>query len=217
MSMNKITKKYVSFKRLEFTSEQYFFEFNDKRTIIVGGNGTGKSTLVSYLSSLGCTDDSKINYSVLTEGDRLLIHKYSNLIFINYEHGLHMERDLLHEYVDSALNIEYEVSLVMNELFIEKPWNVGKCNILNINTLPLGERVCLTYAYTFAIRNLINMTLPLVLDNPFGLLDIELRIGLSQYLNRDDSQQILLLNSSEYDDSLQLGNIDYTLNGFSHV
>lgn len=215
--MGKITRKYVSFKRLESTSEQYSFEFNSKRTIIAGKNGTGKSTLVNYLSSLGGVDDSKINYSVLTEGDRLLIHKYSNLIFINYEHGVDIERNLPQEYVDSGLDIENEVSSILKVLLVEKPWNMGKCNVLNMHNLALGEHVCLSYAYIFAIRNLVNVTLPLVLDNPFGLLDRELRTGLSRYLNQDNSQQILLLTPSEYDDSLHLGNIAYTLNGFSHA
>lgn len=215
--MDNITNEYVSYKRLELINEQTIYEFNDKRTIIVGGNGTGKSTLVNYLSSLGGIDDKKINYSVLTEGDRLLIHKYFNLIFINYEHGVDIERNLLQKYVDSGLDIENEVSSILQVLLVEKPWNIGKCNVLNMNNLALGEHVCLFYTYIFAIRNLINVTLPLVLDNPFGLLDRELRTGLSRYLNQDTSQQILLLTPSEYDDSLQLGNVAYTLNGFSHA
>lgn len=220
--MDNNTKDHVAFRRLEFTHDHGLFEFSDKRTLIVGQHGAGKSTLVHYLSSLNGThysnnDASQIKYSVLTEGDRLLIHKYSHLIFINYEYSSHIGTDLFSKNVDSMANIKEEVSLVLKELYVEKPWNMDKCHDLNINTLAFGERVCLFYAYIFAVRNLMEIRLPLVLDSPFGSLDRELRNGLSRLLNKDDSQQIFLLTPSEYELSLGLGKIDYTLKGFPHV
>ena len=185
------TKQYVLFKRLIHGNDVFDFKENN-RTIIVGHNGSGKTTIANILMS---SDDS-----VITEGNRSLIHKYPELIFIGFE--VHNGKGILSKYISSSPELKNKVSNIFNELLIKKHRDIS-------NNLPLGERVILTFAFIFVLRELNAASLPLILDSPFGSLDRELRLGLMQYLNGYECQQILYLTPSEYDE--KLGDVDYKL------
>ena len=56
-----------------------------------------------------------------------------------------------------------------------------------------GERVCYFYSFVFAIRKVFNLDIPIILDNPFGLLDPYLRDAVESFLKAQQYQQILLI------------------------
>ena len=55
-----------------------------------------------------------------------------------------------------------------------------------------GERICLGYAYAFAVRKVLNIDLPVVFDAPYASLDSELRQRVSAFLKKQSCQQIIL-------------------------
>ena len=55
-----------------------------------------------------------------------------------------------------------------------------------------GERVCLGYAFAFAVRKVLNLGLPIVFDSPYSVLDARLRKGVQTFLKKQVCQQILL-------------------------
>jgi hypothetical protein len=64
--------------------------------------------------------------------------------------------------------------------------------------MSIGERVCLGYAYAFAIRKVLNLGLPIVFDSPYRVLDARLRKGVQTFLKKQACQQILLGIESEF-------------------
>ena len=224
-----MTKEYIRFKRLEFNDDQSSLEFNDRRTIIVGENATGKSTIVQVMSLPESTfSDCKYSvmtegnsslihkYSVLIEGNSSLIHKYSDLIFTNCSD---IGCDLIAEYPKNIqVKIKSEVISIVKELLVGKGKNfiIDNYEDLQVCQFTSGERCLIYYAYIFAIRHyLSNIALPIIMDSPFGMFDRDLKTRLIRYLNKDNSQQILFLTPTKYDDSL--GKVDYVLKELSRI
>ena len=58
----------------------------------------------------------------------------------------------------------------------------------------MGEVVCYSYALVFAAHSILNIDLPLVLDAPFGVLDLQRREKLADYLDSLSGQQIMLMS-----------------------
>ena len=212
--MENMTKKYIRFKRLEFNDDRSPLKFNDRRTIIVGKNATGKSTIVQAMMTSPESKVSDCKYSVLTEGDRTFIQKYSNLIFIKCSD---MGCDLIIDYTkNDRVKIKSEVILIVKELLVGKNFTLDNYEDLHVHQFTSGECGLIYYAHIFAIRGyLTNIALPIILDSPFGLFDTDLKTRLVRYLNKDNSQQILFLTPTEYDDSL--GDVDYVLKELSRV
>ncbi len=50
----------------------------------------------------------------------------------------------------------------------------------------------MNYARVLAIREAVNLDLPLVIDGPYNILDAALRKSISDYLKKLTAQQILL-------------------------
>ena len=187
--------EYVSFKRLSLNDGQDVFDFNENRTIIVGENGTGKSTLVNCLSS---PDES-----VVIDGDRSMVGVYSNLIFISYEYSLGMGCELIADYVGDMVNIKSDVTAIVNEMLAGKNYDINKYDDIKSHQFSLGERVLVYLSHIFAIRTcLTNIELPLVIDDIMGIFDRDLQTRLIQYLNGYECQQILFVTPSEYNGSL---------------
>jgi hypothetical protein len=93
-------------------------------------------------------------------------------------------------------------------MLYRKPWKAELRKDLSPLTMAAGERVCLGYAYAFAVRKVLNLDLPVVLDSPYSRIDLEQRRAVRTFLKEQPYQQILLGNESEFSEE---GNPHYAL------
>ena len=208
--MTKDNVNYVRFDKSTINNYGCFqgeneYTFNSRRTVISGDYGSGKTLFMNVLVNLGFVpgftpDNKDTDVKVSTHGDRASINKYAHVIFLECEcmtHNLEkvyqytMERFAEQNVIDVVLEIYNR--LVTNQPHKRKSYSeltpVGMVN----NT----EQICLSFALFFATRKLLNINLPLVLDNPFGQLDSEINESIDEYLSSLDCQQILLVNNNE--------------------
>ena len=189
------------------------FIFDRQQTLIIGANGTGKTTIVDALVNLGPaagikpnfqTESADMSVHVSTSGYRELVNKYGDLIFlgcnaaerlINGNNASMLIKLLDDKYHDT---IKDEVRRIFLALIEGKSWKLNAHRDPGTIDLAAGERVCLGYATVFAIRNALNIDLPVVLDSPYGVLDRELREGVSAFLKQQTCQLILLGTQGEF-------------------
>jgi ABC-type thiamine transport system ATPase subunit len=204
--MTDIQSNSVRFVKLHLRNYGIFLGSNDlnfdrHRTLIVGMNGTGKTTIVNALAQLGSvkgvkahirTKHSEMSVEVVTEGNRKLVNEYNSLIFLSEE-----LRELP---IPDQAAVRTEAWETLQTMLHRKYWNIDTYKDFTPPTMAAGERVCFGYAYAFAVRKVLNLDLPVVLDSPYARLDSDLRQRVSAFLKDQPCQQILLGGESEFNE-----------------
>ena len=186
--------------------------FDRHRTLIAGSNGTGKTIIVNALANLGPAKgvklhqqaiQSEMSVDVVTEGNRDLINKYSSLIFLSFEFlELYIIdkdnsfQDILDQHQLKA--IKDEAREIFQTMLSPKSGKMEAYKDLNHNIMPAGEKICLSYAYGFAVRKLLNLDLPVVFDAPYARLDLLLKQRVSEFVKKQPYQQIILGHEAEF-------------------
>ncbi len=168
------------------------FVFDRHRTLITGNNGAGKAALMNVLASIAS--------DVEIRGDRELMQRYREVIIINGVNST-IDNKALHAYALDTLDqaeIKNEARINFKLILEKKAWKVDIYKDLNPDMMALGEKMCFKYAYLFAIRQALNLYLPVIIDSPYGLLDNELRKGFRDFLDKQACQQILLGTAAEF-------------------
>ena len=165
------------------------FVFDPQRTLIAGGNGTGKTTLVNVLTNL----DSNVE----TQGNREIMQRYKEVIVID---GTNPAIDGKELYADifNQTETNKETRINFESILERKLWKVEIYKDLNPDIMAVGEKMCFKYARIFAIRKLLNLDLPVIIDSPYGLLDKALKEGFRDFLGKQNCQQILLATEAEF-------------------
>ena len=215
--MQDLNAKSVRFEKLHLHNYGVFFGSHDfvferQQTIIVGGCGAGKTTIVNALANLGPARGIKPNSEanpqemsakVTTSGNPKLIEKYRILIFLGSEAVVHIAKNqetILSEFPDAPKNtVKDEIETIFRALLKEKPHKIKAHQDLEPHVMAGSETVCLGYAFAFAVRKVLNLDIPAVFDSPCGLLDPEGRNGFYSFLKQQPCQQILLCSASELD------------------
>ena len=198
------------------------FVFNRQRTLIVGGDGTGRTTIMKALSNLGSLQElnsypqagsPEVSVNVSTSGNRKLVAKYGNLIFFDSGEFARFGSSVLENTIDDRNqdSIKDEVRSIFEALLQQKPWKIEEHTDLDPSSMAAGELICLGIAYRFAVRKILNLDLPVVFDGFYGSLDLELRNGVSAFLDHQECQQIFLLGESEYKCVFNKEEVHYTL------
>jgi len=234
--MNDLQSNAVLFVRMQLFDYCAFkgsntIEFNRHRTMIIGDGGTGKTTIAQALAHLGPTNEIKANSlpkhsemvaKVELQGDPQLIRKYGSIIFLDYESIrtlVNNQTFALAQIVERKKwnDVEDETRAIFAKLLFRKPLKIRVYQDLNVGLMSAGEKTSLGYAFVFAVRNVLNIDLPVVFDSPYGILDIELRQVLSAFLNEQSCQQILLGHREEFrEEDKPHYTLDHT-DGYSRV
>jgi len=215
--MTDVPLNYVRFVKLHLKNYGIFLgsnelNFDRHRTLIVGGGGSGKTLIANALAKLGPVkgikahfnaDHPEMSVEVVTKGNRNLVNKYGSVIFLSCEFTELPTFNLETPFagIFSHKNGEVvmtEARTIFHALLSRKPMKNEIYKNLNPVTMAAGERVCLGYAYSFAIRKVMNLDLPVVLDSPYSRLDPELRHGVRAFLKEQPCQQILLGGDYEF-------------------
>ncbi len=153
--------------------------------------------------------------TVLTTGNRDLIAKYRQLIFLNCESLGYLADDpekAAHDlsYGESATELKdsawdrFKYMVGMTSYTRSKPFKpLEECKYW-----AHGEETWYGLALILAARNNVNIDLPLILDDPFSSVDSHHRELLDHYLDNLAGQQIVLERSHVID---QTCFVDYRL------
>jgi hypothetical protein len=215
--MQEIQTNYLRFLKIHLHNYGVFwgshdFVFDRQRTIIQGGNATGKTTIVKALAHLGPAPGVKPNLKakspemsveVVTRGDRHLVQKFGSLIFLGGQSSrifLHNQEGTLADVLDGQHQetIKDEARDIFRSLVGKRPWKIELPKDPSPNTMSMGEQVCLNFAFVFAVRKVLNLDLPAVFDSPYGYLDLFLRQRFCAFLRGQSCQQILLAIEEEF-------------------
>jgi len=208
---------YVRFVKIHLNNYGIFsgsqeLDFSRHRTLILGRNGTGKTTIVNALAQLGPVQGVKPNnramrpdmsVDVVTKGNRDLVKEHSSLIFLSSEsRELPMFNQeapftgmLSHQNGEAVRTEAWET---LHAMLYRKPWKAESRKDLSPLTMAAGEQVCFVFAYAFAVRKVLNLDLPVVLDSPYSRIDSQQRWAVRTFLKEQPYQQILLGNESEF-------------------
>lgn len=217
--MTDIPSNYVRFVKLHLRNYGIFlgsneFNFDRHRTLILGRCGTGKTTIVNALAQLGLAQGVKahihakhpeMSVEVVTKGNRKLVNEWNSVIFLSYEFtelAMFNQEALFtgilnHQYLET---VRTEAREIFQTMLYRKPWKIESHKDLSPRTMAAGERACLGYAFAFAVRKVLNLDLPVVLDSPYGRIDSEKRQAVRAFLRDQPCQQILLGSELEFDE-----------------
>jgi len=84
-------------------------------------------------------------------------------------------------------NLKYKMLIIFKALLKYKLWKYELHNDLDTGCIAMGEKVCLNLSFIIAVRKMLNVTEPLDYSVASGLLDKELKQGLSEYLSNTDN------------------------------
>jgi len=190
------------------------FQFNRHRTLIVGKGGTGKTIIAEALEYLGHPRNPRYNLpmkdhvtssiAVITKGNCELIDRYRSLIFLNRDSAERLaaydQEPIFKTLVPNSAwkSVMIETQKVFQKILSYKPWKIDLHRGLNVQVMAAGERICLGYAFIFAVREALKLDIPVVFDSPYAMLDMELRNGLRNFLKAQPCQQILLGHECEF-------------------
>jgi len=178
--------KFLRFVRLRFQDYRIFRGFNEFRfkydeTIIVGGSATGKTTIAESLENL------RPCVALRTDSDRGIVYQYKELIVPKPENVMEfIEKWQKLPQVKAKARTNFETILSL------KPWKIKLHQNLDLHLMAMGERHALYYAFIFAVRAVLGLDVPVVLDDPYSCLDPELQQGLRNFLKGQSGQKILL-------------------------
>lgn len=231
MVLAHMNNKYVDFESLSLQNYGVFqgknhFEFNPHRTVIVIGNGMGKTTLKNALAYLGYSPDIKpyldsqvlpAYSTVVTKGERSLIEKYRDLIFFDADIYANISEITISKDYSKLERKELtkNTRLIFETLLKDKPHKIRAHQDLSFDNMATGERVCLSFSYWFAKRMITNIRLPIVLESPYGSLDSSTVTALDIFIKNQACQQIILLSDFQYSLISNNEKPDYFLNALT--
>ena len=98
------------------------------------------------------------------------------------------------EFIDINLNSNYDVSIINKTGGIEKPGDLSD-----------GEKLCLGLCFMSALHEISGFKLPIVMDTPLGILDVDMKHNIAKFLPEfvDGRQIVLLVTGTEYDDDFR--------------
>ena len=98
------------------------------------------------------------------------------------------------EFIDINLNSNYEVSIINKTGGIEKPGDLSD-----------GEKLCLGLCFMSALHEISGFKLPIVMDTPLGILDVDMKNNIAKFLPEfvNGRQIVLLVTGTEYDDDFR--------------
>lgn len=192
------SKAWARFKSVKLDDHKVFkgsneIEFNRHMTVIAGPGGSGKTMIFNLLAAMGP--------EVETEGNREILRKYGRFFFIGPEKCEPGPGDAPWNCIPCGghrFGAEVLARDMFSEMLALKPEKARLHSNLDPSIMAAGEERCLRYAETFAALQVIKMDLPVVIDSPFGMLDAELRRGVSAFLRRQPRQIVLLCLVSEF-------------------
>jgi len=236
--MEDTRNNYLRFVSLRLRDYKVFgglndFRFNRHRTLIVGKGGTGKTIIAQALESLGpsrriretfTSGDHAVSYlTIITQGNCDLISKYRSLIFLNPESVgylvTHRQGPRLKAMVPSSTRraVASKTRTFFQKILSCKPWKIDSHRELNAQVMAGGERICLGYAFVFAVRAALKLDVPVVFDSPYAMVDEGLREGMRNFLKAQPCQQILLGHEREFSDGETPKYILVNAENYSHV
>jgi len=210
---------YLRFLKLRLRDYKIFgglndLQFNQHQTFIVGKGGTGKTIIVKTIENLGSPkieqgtftmrDQAVSSLVIVTKGNCDLIKKYRSFIFLNresfenlaiYSHELKSGNSVPNRI---QREIESKTRSIFQRILSFKPWKINLHSDYNVQVMAAGERICLNYAFIFAVREALELDVPVVFDSPYAMLDEELRQGMRNFLKAQPCQQILFGHECEF-------------------
>lgn len=87
-------------------------------------------------------------------------------------------------------NLKYKILHIFKALLKHKTWKYELHKGLDTGCIAMGEKVCINLAFIIVVRQMLNVTEPLDYRVASGLLDCELKQGLSDYLIDTNHLQI---------------------------
>ena len=200
------------------------FNFNIRRTLIIGeGKTTAAQALVQMRPVKGITPNSLSQRSdmlvkVETTGSRNLIRKYRKFIYLSSAtaEALAMDREST---VTRNINrkqrceLKEETRAMFQTILARKRYKIQIHHDLDPQTMAAGEKICLGYAVACAMRKVLGLNLPMVLDSPYAMLDANLKRGFIAFLKGEPGQQIIF--GSELD-LREEGKITVRVDGMAH-
>lgn len=190
------------------------FRFNQHQTFIVGKGGTGKTIIVKALENLGppkreqgaftMRDQAVSSLAIVTDGNCELIKKYRSFIFLSRESlenlAVYSQELKLENIVPNSMlrTVESRTQSIFQRILSFKPWKINLHSDYNVQVMAAGERICFSYAFVFAVREALELDVPVVFDSPYAMLDEELRKGMRNFLKTQPCQQILFGHECEF-------------------
>lgn len=131
--------------------------------------------------------------SEFSENIRLNIEELTKMNFIKLQWKSN-------EFTDIKINEDYDIKIRNSSGEYETPQDLSE-----------GEKLCLGFCFTSALRNFSGFKIPIIIDSPLADLDVDMRKNVAQFLPEfvEDTQVILLVTGSEYTDDFKNSISDY--------
>lgn len=172
------------------------FRFHPERNVVIGSNGSGKTTLARLLtfSRPGGNEIPNVRLRVGPEGCEGLLRRHRDLIHVD-DHALttgvlaRLSEDGAAARLEPGAAAHFRRLVPHADHLLRRH---GLVDILRGGPTGYGERAAAGFAFLLAERDAAPYRLPLVLDNPFGSMDLRLTQSLSAAVAALDTQVILL-------------------------
>ncbi len=138
---------------------------------------------------------------VVTSGNRALLMVHRDIIFVRCAalQTLAIEKDFSKSTFHARMrSLEEASTATFHKILQYKPHKLRIHHDLDPKLMAAGERFCLGLSLVFAMRKATDLDLPIVMDSPYGWTDKETRKGLSEFLEKETCQQILLGSETEF-------------------
>ena len=207
------SNRFFFFKEIDFVNPENFnghrsLILSKKRTIFAGGPESGNDKIFKALLNSCSQKNFKENEElrpeeravrIKFEGDQELIKNFNSIVFFDGEINELSIFDKLFRLFNHELkeSLDSEAKTIFNALLKNKPHKRKFHSDLEPSLMATGEKTCLKYAYVFAIRKVLHLSLPFVAKAPFASLDHELQSSLKEFFDDFREQQILLLGLHE--------------------
>ena len=131
--------------------------------------------------------------SEFSENIRLNIEELTKMNFIKLQWKSN-------EFTDIKINEDYDIKIRNSSGEYETPQDLSE-----------GEKLCLGFCFTSALRNFSGFKIPIIIDSPLADLDVDMRKNVAQFLPEfvENTQVILLVTGSEYTDDFKNSISDY--------